>query len=423
MANNSFSKEERVAFEDILAGFDDAMVLSRNVSTYGTEGQLMERSNDTIWRPMPYILNTQDRIVGSAVTYQDVEQLSVPSTLGYEKTAPWTLNAKQMRDALQEDRLRSAATQRLASDVESSVRDVVSLQGTLVVAITGAAGDYDDVALAESTMAEQGLLNVDRYLALNTRDYNGLSGNLASRVLDNDKSLSAYDRSRVGMVAGFDTYKMDAGYRLAANSATVTMDTTGALVQYAPVATRTAATGERSNVDNRYQQITVNTTSGVVAGDAFTVDGLESVHHINKQSTGQAKTFRVISVDSGTTMTISPPMIGANGASPTDEELAYKNIEVASTSGTASLTFLNDTATAANPFWRRDSIEILPGRYAVPTDQGPAVMRASTDQGLELVMTKFFDSDTFETKFSLNCFWGVVNTNPEMNGILIFNQS
>ena len=30
--SNSFSKEERVAFEDILEGFNDALVLSRNVS-------------------------------------------------------------------------------------------------------------------------------------------------------------------------------------------------------------------------------------------------------------------------------------------------------------------------------------------------------------------------------------------------------
>ena len=29
---NAFSKEERVAFEDILEGFNDALVLSRNVS-------------------------------------------------------------------------------------------------------------------------------------------------------------------------------------------------------------------------------------------------------------------------------------------------------------------------------------------------------------------------------------------------------
>jgi hypothetical protein len=52
---NSFSKEERVAFENILEGFQDALVLSKNVGIYTTDQVMMERTNDTIWRPMPYI--------------------------------------------------------------------------------------------------------------------------------------------------------------------------------------------------------------------------------------------------------------------------------------------------------------------------------------------------------------------------------
>jgi hypothetical protein len=46
----SFSKEERVAFEQILEGFQDALVLSRNVSIYSTDQTQMERTNDVIWR-------------------------------------------------------------------------------------------------------------------------------------------------------------------------------------------------------------------------------------------------------------------------------------------------------------------------------------------------------------------------------------
>lgn len=419
MANN-FSKEERVAFEDILEGFNDALTISKNVATFGTDGQLMERANDTIWRPMPYILTSQDRTVGSAVTPQTANQLSVPSRLTEKKNVSWNMNALELRDALQEGRLGSGAYQRLASDINTKVRDVASLQGTLVVDVTGAAGDYNDIALAESMMNEQGVMEGDRYLALTTRDYNGLAGNLsvATRSFGNEKSDSAYERSRVGMVAGFDTYRIDAGKRIAATTATVTIATNGAQVRYVP--DNVDANG--NNVDNRYQTVTVSTTTGVTAGAAFTIDGIEAVHHITKESTGQPKTFRVISVDSGTTMTISPPMIGAN-SSPTDAELQYKNIEVASTSATASITWLNGTATGANPFWHKSSIELLPGRYAVPTDQGVDVMRGTTDQGLEVVMSKKFDNSTFTSLYTLDVLYGVVNTNPEMNGIILFNQS
>ena len=421
---NAFSKEEIVAFENILEGFQDALVLSRNVNVYATDGATMERARDTIWRPMPYIAQSFDSTVGSSISsnYDDMTQLSVPSTLGFSKTSAWKLNAKELRDALQEGRLGDAAKQKLASDINRSVLNVASNQGTLVVAVAGAAGDYDDVALCDAIMNEQGVQDYDRYLALSTRDYNGLAGNLAvaTRSFGNAKSDRAYERSYVGMVAGFDTYKMDYANRLAAQATAVTIATNGAQVRFVPRATTTSTAGVL-NVDNRYQTVTVSTTVGVVAGDAFTIAGIEAVHQITKQSTGQPKTFRVISVDTGTTMTISPPMIGAN-SSPTDAELQYKNINVASTSATATINWLNDNACNVNPFWFKNSIELLPGRYAVPTDSGAAVMRASTDQGIELVMQKFYDIDTMTIKYRLDTLYGVVCTAPEMCGVLIFGQ-
>ena len=421
---NAFSKEERVAFEDMLEGFQDALVMSRNVSIYRTDGQMMERARDTIWRPMPYIATSINSTPGSSISssYADFTQLSVPATLGFSKTVPWTMTTLELRDALQEGRLGDAAKQKLASDINVALMNVAANQGTLVVPINGAAGDYDDVALCDSIMNEQGVPTMDRYLALSSRDYNGLAGNLAAatRSFTGTKSANAYERSYVGMVAGFETYKLDYANRITAQTATVTIATNGAQVRYVPQATSTSVGGQ-INVDNRYQTVTVSTTTGVNAGDCFTIAGIEAVHHITKQSTGQLKTFRVISVDSGTTMTISPPMIGAN-SSPTDAELQYQNINVASTSATASITWLNIDATSINCFWQKDALELLPGRYAVPADAGTAVMRASTDQGIELVMQKFYDIDTMTTKYRLDTLFGVVNKQPEMSGILLFNQ-
>lgn len=418
---NEFSKEERVAFEDILEGFHDSMVISRNVSKYGTEGQLMERANDTVWRPSPYILASQDRTMGVAVTPQDGTQLSVPSTLGFSKSVPWTMNALELRDALQENRLGDAASQRLASDINTAVRDVVSLQGTLVVPISTAAGDYDNIALCETIMTEQGIPEMNRYMSLNVRDYNGMAGDLAGRAnMQTGKTATAYERSFIGPVAGFETYKMQIGNTLAAQAATPTIDTTGALVEYVPLAAQSTTAGE-VNVDNRTQSVTVSSTTGVVAGDCYTIAGIEAVHHITKESTGQLKTFRVISVDTGTTMTVSPPMIGAGGG--TDTEVSYQNVNVASTSATAAITFLNIATAQVSPFWYYDSIELLPGRYAVPDGQGVSVMRATTENGIEVVMSKRFDNSTFETLFTLDTLFGVVNTNPEMNGVLMFGQT
>lgn len=423
---NAFSKEEIVAFENILEGFNDALILSKNINIYNTNGVTMERARDTMWRPQPYIAQSFNRVVGNTIAseIQTMTQLSVPSTLGFAKCSAWQMNALELRDALQENRLGDAAKQKLASDINLSVMDLASAQGTLVVPVSTAAGDYDDIALCDSIMNEQGVMADNRYLALSSRDYNGMAGNLAiaTRSFTGNKSANAYERSYVGPVAGFETYKLDYANRCADNSASRTIATNGAQVRYVPQAT-TTSTGGILNVDNRYQTVTVSSSVGITAGDSFTITGIEAVHHITKRSTGQLKTFRVISVPAGgTTLVISPPIIGAN-SSPTDAEQQYQNVEVVSVSATAPLNFLNIAASNINPFWRKDSIELLPGRYAVPDGAGVDVLRASTDQGIELVMTKKFDPLTFQTLYTLDTLYGVVMTNPEMAGILLFNQA
>lgn len=424
---NSFSKEERVAFEDLLEGFQDALVLSRNVAVYNTDQTMMERANNTIWRPQPYIAQSINSTPGTPISgYKSMTQLAVPATLGFSKTVPWEMTSLELRDALQEGRLGDSAKQKLASDINVAIMNSAASLGSLVVPIAAAAGDYDDVALCDAIMNEQGVPDYDRFMALSSRDYNGLAGNLVgtARSFGNQKSDKAYERSYVGMVAGFDTYKMDYANRqaAAAGGGSITIDTSGAGTQanYTPQATSTAVGGQ-INVDNRFQTVTVSSTTNVAAGDAFTIGGVFAVHHITKQSTGQLKTFRVVSVDSATTMTITPPIIGAQSVA-TDAQLQYKNVEVSAPSNTAAITFLNVNTAQVNVFWQRDSLEILPGRYAVPSDAGVAVMRASTDQGIELVLQKFYDIDSMTIKYRLDTLFGVVNKNPEMSGILLFNQ-
>ena len=427
--SNSFSKEERVAFEDILEGFNDALVLSRNVSIYNTDGSMMERTNNVIYRPQPYIAQSYDGM-DQTNNFTAYTQLAVPATLGFQKSVPFILDALELRDALQEGRLGEAAKQKLASDINISIMNVAAAQGSLVVTVNTAAGDYDDVALCDSIMNEQGVQSFDRYLALSSRDYNGIAGNIAggatgggaSRSFAGTKSNTAFERSFVGMVAGFETYKLDYANRLAARTGSnTTMSTLAAANNYyVPTATSTAVTGETQNVDNRFQTITVTSTTDLRVGTPFEISGVEAVHHITKQGTGFAKTFRVVSITNATTCVITPPIISAQGG--TDAELQYQNC-IVTPNASATMTRLNSTTAPINCFWQKDALEILPGRYAVPSDAGVAVMRASTDQGIELVMQKQYDVNTMKTKYRLDTLYGVVNKQPEMSGILLFGQA
>ena len=422
---NSFSKEERVAFENILEGFQDALVLSRNVAVYNTDQQMMERTNNIIWRPQPYISVSYS---GTDMTtnFDDYAQLAVPATIGFSRSVPWMLNATELRDTLQEGRLGDAAKQKLASDINVAIMNVAALQGSLFVKRTAAASGFDDVAQCEAIFNEQGVMDTDRYLALSTRDYNGMASNLATstRSFGNEISDSALRRAFVGRLASFETYKLDYAIRktAAAGGGAITMSTLAAAGNYwVPRATSVAATGETSNVDNRFQTITVTSTTSVAAGDAFTIANVNAVHHITKGDVGLLKTFRVVSVPSSTTLVITPPIISNQGG--TDAEAQNQNVVVTSAASNAAIVFLNTVTGFMNPFWQKDSLEILPGRYAVPTDAGAAVMRASTDQGIELVMTKQYDINTMKTKYRLDTLYGVVNKQPEMSGIIMFSQT
>jgi hypothetical protein len=421
---NSFSKEERIAFEDILEGFQDALVLSRNVAVFNTDQTMMERTNNILWRPQPYI-STSSAGTDMTTNFDDYTQLSVPATIGFSRSVPWIMTATELRDALQENRLGDSAKQKLASDINVAIMNVAALQGSLFVKRTGAASGFDDIAECDAVMNEQGVVDYDRYLALSTRDYNGMASDLAkaSRSFGNEISDAALRRAYVGRMASFETYKLDYSVRkaAAAGGGSLTISTLPAANNYyVPRATSVSATGESSNVDNRYQTVTVSSTTNVAAGDSCTFGNVFACHQITKASTGVLKTFRVIAVPSSTTLVISPPIISNQGGS--DAEAQYQNVVISATSGTAPIVFLNTAAAAMNPFWQKDALEILPGRIAVPSDAGAAVMRSTTDQGIELVMTKQTDINTLKTKYRLDTLYGVVNKQPQMSGIIMFGQ-
>jgi hypothetical protein len=425
MGANDFSKEEKVAFDQILQGFEDALTTLEMMDVLTLDQQQMERARDTMWFPQPYIALSFDGMdqTGNAKRYT---QLSVPATIDRSKSVPYDLDALELRDFLQEDRLKEAAYQKLASDVNVACLDVATKQGTLVVTKSSAASEFGDIAAIENVMNRNGVQGYSRQLALSTADYNGLAKDLANRSTMTEISVKAYREAYVGRVASFETVKLDYSLRCpaAAGGAGLTIGTRVADANYhVPKATSVAAGGEASNFDNRRQRVTISSTTGVVAGDSFTIAAVNEVHHITKLDTGSLKTFRVISVDSATTMTISPPIISGQGGS--DAEAQYQNCVVNTAASNSAIVFLNTQAKPYNPFWQKGAIAVLPGRYAVPENAGAAVMRGTTKggKGLEVTMTKQYNAQTMKTFIRSDVRWGVVMLQPQMSGIALFSQS
>lgn len=421
---NAFSKEERVAFEQMLDKFDDQLVMSSVVSKYRTNAQQMERSSDTIWRPMPYIATA---VMGTTATFVDNTQLSVPAKIDKQYHSTALMSATEMRDILQEERFGMAAAQKLGSVVNEAVLGEVIDKATLVVRKTTAATGYTDVADIDSLMNEQGIMMDNRYLALTSGAYNAMAANLAGRQTMTGMPTDAYRRSYVGQVAGFETFKMDYGKNLlATNNPDHTVN--GATQRHIPAATDTNG----QNVDNRTMTLalTVGSTGGATrllkAGDIITIAGVNAVHHITKQSTGELKHFRVIEAPADQTaqadinITISPPIVDGTHASATQAEEQYANVS-GTPADNAVISRVNTNASRPNPFWHKDAIELLPGTLAFDSNAGAAILRGTTGQGMELTMQKQFDITSQNTRYRWDIRFGVNVTQPEMCGLLLFD--
>lgn len=417
---SNFTKQEVAAFDDLLEGFNDALVMSALVSKYSLGDVQAERSNDTIWRPAPYIGVTFDGLDQTG-NFIEATQMSVPASLGFHKSAPFQLSATELRDGQQENRLVKAAREKLASDINVSCLDTASYWGSTIVARPGIATGYDDMAEVDSTFNEIGIPMDDRVCALSSRSYNGMASNLAERQTMNEMPTKAYRKSYVGEVASFETHKMDYSRRLLAATGTgVTID--GAGQNHTPIATTTAVTGETQNYDNRTQLLSIAVGGGAVrAGDAFQIAGVNSVHMITKEDSGEPKTFRVIEVVSPTQIRIAPAIVCDDGAGSTEADARYKNVNATPADG-AALTFLNVQDAAINPFWCKGAIELIPGNLVIG-DQAMDTVTATSDQGITVRMTREGDINDLSTKYRLDVHYGTVALCPEMMGALLFAQT
>jgi P22 coat protein - gene protein 5 len=383
----------------------------------------MARANDTLWYPKTYEVTSYAGTDMTSNFSAGITQLMAPVSMNITRSVPLTISMSDGRDPQQEARLVEAAIKKLASDINVSTLTAVSLKGSLALKKTTSASGFSDIADIEVLLNATGVPNTDRNILLSSADYNGLAKDLsvASRPLQG-KSLSAYEKALVGQVAGFNTLKNDTAYRLtAAAGGAITVSTLDAAVNYwTPVATATV-NGQLQNVDSRYQNILVSATANVKAGDVFTIAAVNDVHHVTKIDTGSLKTFRVVAVVDGTHLTITPPIISNQVASAAGAQ--YQNCVVNTKAANSAITWLNTTATNVSAFWVKDSVKLLAGRYNLSPSLGMSMMNATTESGIEIVITKQFDSNTGNTLIRADTLYGVDVMNNEFAGVALFGQA
>jgi hypothetical protein len=419
---NGLLREERVMFDNVLEGFDDQLVIAKAAETYRPlDDASMQRVGDKIWIPAPNIAASYDGFDQSA-NFGDFTDLAVPVSIGYHKSSNGKMSAKDLRDPLALKRYGDAAKQKLSSDINYALYLTAALQGSVFVK-RGAPTGFDDIAQADAGLTEIGVPVDNRKMFLSPRNYNAMAGNLAKPQTSGlRETMTAYERALISNdIAGFETFKNDQSIRLAAASGGVTT-VNGANQYYVPKATDTAATGQTENVDNRYSTLAVTaaTYANIKAGDAFTIAGVNSVHLVTKQDTGQPQTFRVIGKPAAGVILVAPAIVSNQGGSKAEKE--YQNVTATPANG-AAITWLNTTTAELNPFFVKSNLLLLPGSFSVEEGAGWLSMRAMTEMGVAITYVRQGEINDLSLKFRWDIDFGAALTNPQMGGAIAFNQA
>lgn len=417
----SFTKQEQVMFDNVIEGFDDLLVIAKGAELYNPlTAQEAVNAQDKFWLPCPMIGSSYDGFDQSS-NFDGLTQLNVPCSVGYHKSSPKTLSAKNLRNTFAMNQYGAASKQKLASDVNLALFNTAALYGSVVSKRTGAATGYDDVADLDNRFTRIGVPQDGRMAFYAPSDMNAMAGNLAGRSEDSSRSRDAYERAMIRSdIAGFQVFKNDQEIRLTAATGGAVL-VNGANQYTVPAATVTSA-GLTENKDNRYTDLVVDggTYANIKVGDAFTIDGVFELHLITKQNTGSLKTFRVVDKPAANTIRIYPAIIDAAEGSIGSKE--YANVSNAPADN-APLTWLNTVAAPMNPFFRKESLILIPGSYSVDTEDGWMVMRATTDLGIGITYTRQGNINDLSVKARWDIDFGTALLNPEMAGVQLFGQS
>lgn len=420
---SDFSKNELVFFQELLEGFEDMNIASNVVKKFNVPPlEIARAQGNGVWRPMPYI---QRSFTGADATgnFAQSTQLSVPAAINTQRHAPIELDPNEAIDDLQMQRQIDAAKEKLATDIEGDILTTLVNQGTRVIKRTTSATGFPDLQQAAGLFDNIGISTSGRKFFYNTDDYYSAAFDLSSRQQFAGMVQTAYTDGKVPRINQFETYSVPRMPVIAAATATgVTVN--GANQYYTP---RGRDVTNVSNVDNRYQNLTITVSSGTVkVGDCFTIANVFDRSMISKQVLSTLKTFRITAIVSGAggsgVVQISPPIISGGGS--TQAELQYQNCSATPANG-AAITFLNTVSRAACPFFQENAIELLPGKVYMPEGgMGVAYMSANTPKSnIPVAMMKWIDGVTQRVRVRVDVRYGVVLTGPEHAGVVLFNQT
>lgn len=407
--NNSLLKDVHTLVDMVVEETDQASGFSKSIPTFNMGDEDGQRYDDVEYLPEDFRFEAQDGFVSKADN-SDAQALTdrlIPIRRNkslYIKTA---IKTKELRDP----RLREMAVKGFAREIRNKV-DTYCYQKAIahanMVVTSDTAIDQSDASAAEVLMLDAGLGGYSSCLHVSLPHYKELSDKLALNQYHGGLPQNAYERSIIpNQIGGFDK-AVRADYRLtlgkqAAAGVTVNGD------QSHTVQTKDA---NDNYIDNRVMELTVSATTGLKAGDKFTIADVNRLNPEVREDTSELMTFTVMSVKNGTTVNISPAII-VDGP--------YRNCSAAA-ADSAAITFLNIANNNPSVFWAEDAMKLIPGNLPVEGG-GVDKVDATTDQGLPMRFTYWYDPDLETMLMKVVIFFDMEVWLPSQVGVILDKQA
>ena len=93
---NQLLKQELVMFDEVVADFEEALVYTEVAETFRLGDAVSSaRANDTVWRPMPLEVNSEEGLDQTG-NFLGHTELAVPVTVDRVRSVPGTINSRDL---------------------------------------------------------------------------------------------------------------------------------------------------------------------------------------------------------------------------------------------------------------------------------------------------------------------------------------
>jgi len=420
----STGKVAEVMFEKALESHEHQMDMLSMTEFHEPAGGDMQNQGNFIWYP---VQQYAPLISGWDLSGQEtgIIEETYPALLGTPSNDFVKMRADDMRTTRFWENRGKESGKKQATQLNKLIAEAIRTQGTMFYRSNVTSG-YEFIAEAQAIMNERQGKTTQRYFMLNDRDTLLFSKDLAARQTLQGKPAETWKTGQIGQnIAEFDVYtgsflpNITGG---ADDDATVSADQA-----FVPVGgSVNATTGVVTNVDYREAALAIDDYGDFKVGDKFTLQNsgvdINSIGLSDKVNTGQAMTFTIIELTSGTSIKIYPKPIAADQAGISTLEAAYANIHTAILSA-ATLTRLNiDASNKCNLLWDKSAIEVIGGTIPAELFKQFAGMKVITDtmsNGLNLYMVYDGNIDTMTFRFRLFTWYGITIKNPSNCGCCV----